>query len=132
MNSVAAKKQEAASKRILVVEDSNTTRTVIRKMLSQQGYKVIEAKDGLEALDKYEETSPDLILLDVIMPGMNGYQTLSALKKSHNLGDTPVIMLSAGDLINKMKGKMAGSAEYLTKPFNALQLVKTVKQHLTN
>lgn len=116
-----------------MVEDSNTTRTVIRKMLSQEGYKVIEAKDGLDALDKYKKNTPDLIMLDIIMPGMNGYQTLSTLKKSHNLDDTPVIMLSAkGDLINKMKGKMAGSAEYLTKPFNALQLMKTVKQHLTN
>lgn len=130
---VATGKHGAVGKRILVVEDSKTTRTVIRKMLNQEGYKVIEAEDGLDALDKYEKNTPDLILLDIIMPGLNGYQTLSALKKSHNLDDTPVILLSAkGNLINKMKGKMAGSAEYLTKPFNALELMKVVKHHLTN
>jgi len=118
-------------KRILVVEDSTTTRTVIRRMLSQKGYVVVEAKDGIDALRKYEERAPDMILLDIIMPGMDGYQTLSALKKNHDLGNTPVIMLSAkGKLIDKMKGKMAGSTEYLTKPFNTFQLMKKIEQHL--
>ena len=130
---VATEKPSEKDKRILVVEDSTTTRTVIRKMLNQQGYIVIEAKDGLDALDKFEEITPDLIMLDIIMPGMNGYQTFSTLKKSHNLDDIPVIMLSAkGNLIDKVKGKMVGATEFLTKPFNALQLMKKVKQHLIN
>lgn len=128
---VAARESKPGDKKILVVEDSATTRTIIRKMLNQKGYTVVEAKDGREALEKYDETAPDLILLDIIMPGMDGYQTLSVLKKSHSLGSTPVIMLSAkSTLLDKMKGKIAGSTEYLTKPFSSFQLMKKIERHL--
>jgi twitching motility two-component system response regulator PilG len=116
---------------IMVVEDSKTTRTVIRKMLNKEGYNVIEANDGIEAIAKFKETIPDLILLDIIMPGLDGYQTLATLKKIHDLSNIPVIMLTAKDtLIDKLKGKMSGSTEYLTKPFNALNLIKKVGAHL--
>jgi twitching motility two-component system response regulator PilG len=118
-------------KMIMVVEDSNTTRTIIMKMLKKEGYQVTEAKDGFEALSKFREQAPDLVLLDIIMPGMDGYQTLAALKRKHDLEDIPVIMLTAKDsLIDKLKGKMSGSTEYLTKPFNALELIKKIRNHL--
>ncbi|MCK4839140.1 MAG: response regulator [Desulfobulbaceae bacterium] len=118
-------------KTIMVVEDSATTRTIIKRMLEAEGYTVLEARDGLEAISKFNEKTPDLILLDIIMPGMDGYQTLATLKKEHNLNNIPVIMLTAKDsLIDKLKGKMSGSTEYLTKPFNALDLMKKICEHL--
>ena len=114
----------------MVVEDSTTTRTIIKRMLMAEGYDVIEARDGIEAIAKFVEKTPDMILLDIIMPGMDGYQTLTTLKKKHDL-NIPVIMLTAKDsLIDKLKGKMSGSTEYLTKPFNALDLIKKVSMHL--
>jgi DNA-binding response OmpR family regulator len=119
------------NKKIMVVEDSATTRNVIMKMLTNEGYEVVTAKDGIEAVAIFPETKPDLILLDIIMPGMDGYETLATLKKKHNLGDTPVIMLTAKDsLLDKVKGKMSGSTEYLTKPFNALELIRKIKTHI--
>ena len=118
-------------KSIMVVEDSKTTRTVIRKMLTPKGYNVIEAGDGIEAIARFGEKTPDLILLDILMPGMDGYQTLATLKKMHDLSNIPVIMLTAKDtLIDKLRGKMSGSNEYLTKPFNALDLTKKIKEYL--
>jgi twitching motility two-component system response regulator PilG len=116
---------------IMVVEDSSTTRTIIKRMLTAEGYDVVEARDGVEAITKFIEKTPDLILLDIIMPGMDGYQTLATLKKDHNLNNIPVIMLTAKDsLIDKLKGKMSGLTEYLTKPFNALDLMKKIRVHL--
>lgn len=118
-------------KSIMVVEDSATTRNVIRKMLIQDGYDVVEAGDGLEALAICNEHKPDLILLDIIMPGLDGYQTLAALKKNHDFDGIPVIMLTAKDsLIDKLKGKMSGTTEYLTKPFKSSELIKVIRSHL--
>jgi len=119
------------NKQIMVVEDSATTRNVIERMLTKEGYEVLTAKDGIEAVAMFPQTNPDLILLDIIMPGMDGYETLATLKKYHNLGDTPVIMLTAKDsLLDKVKGKMSGTTEYLTKPFNALELIRKIKSHI--
>ena len=118
-------------KKILVVEDSSTTRKVISITLSQYGYEIIEAGDGLEALSKLNETSPDLILLDIILPKMDGYKILSIIKENPDFWNIPVIMLTSKDgLLNKVKGKVAGSAAYLTKPFDPAQLVETIDKHL--
>jgi DNA-binding response OmpR family regulator/Tfp pilus assembly protein PilF len=123
---------ENQDKFIMVVEDSSTTRTIIKRMLVTEGYNVIEAKDGIEAIAKFAEKTPDLILLDIIMPGLDGYQTLAILRKKHGLDNIPVIMLTAKDsLIDKFKGKMSGSTEYLTKPFQSLDLIRKIKQHIT-
>ena len=120
-----------ARKKILVVEDSSTTRKVISIALGQSGYEIIEAEDGLEALSKLNETSPNLILLDIILPRMDGYKILSIIKENPDLRDIPVIMLTSKDgILNKVKGKVAGSAAYLTKPFDPAQLLVTVEKHL--
>jgi twitching motility two-component system response regulator PilG len=118
-------------KKILVVEDSSTIRKVISVTLGQTGYEIIEAGDGLEALSKLNETGPDLILLDIILPKMDGYKILSIIKGNPDFCDIPVIMLTSKDgILNKVKGKMAGSAAYLTKPFDPSQLVETIERHL--
>ncbi|CAB1064286.1 hypothetical protein D1BOALGB6SA_9078 [Olavius sp. associated proteobacterium Delta 1] len=124
-------KEVEKKKKILVVEDSSTTRKVIVLTLKQQGYTVIDAKDGLEALSKLNETRPDLILLDIILPNMDGYKVLSIIKENPDFGDIPVIMLtSKNGILNKMKSKVAGSAAYLTKPFEPAQLVETIERYL--
>ncbi len=118
-------------KKILVVEDSPTTRKVIGLTLKQKGYAVVEAQDGLEALGKVNEERPDLVLLDIILPKMDGYRILSIIKKTPELKDTPVILLTSKDgVINKVKGRLAGSTDYLTKPFETNDLIETVKKHI--
>ncbi|WP_310599246.1 response regulator [Desulfobulbus sp.] len=118
-------------KMILVVEDSSTTRKVISITLSRQGYRVVEAADGLEALSRISEERPDLIMLDVILPKMDGYKILSIIKGNREFKDIPVIMLTSKDgFINKMKGKMAGSSAYLTKPFDPDMMIAEIRKYV--
>ncbi len=118
-------------KKILVVDDSPTTRKVVVLTLKQKGYAIVEAQDGLEALSKIDEERPDLILLDIILPKMDGYRILSIIKENKELRDIPVILLTSKDgIINKVKGKLAGSAAYLTKPFEPRELISTVRKHI--
>lgn len=119
-------------KKILVVDDSPTTRKVIALTLKQKGYALVEAQNGLEALSMIDEEHPDLILLDIILPKMDGYKILSIIKKTPELKDTPVILLTSKDgLIHKVKGKLAGSAAYLTKPFEPKELIHAVGKHMS-
>ena len=118
-------------KKVLVVEDSATQRKVIARMLSEQGYRVREASDGLKALELLENEVPDLILLDIIMPGMDGYKLMSAIKEKQYLESVPIIMLTSRDkLIDKMRGKISGTDEYLTKPFKSEELMAKVDKYL--
>lgn len=118
-------------KKILVVEDSSTTRKVVVLTLKQKGYILIEAQDGLEALSKIDEERPDLVLLDIILPKMDGYRILSIIKKTPELKDTPVIMLTSKDrLMDKVRGRLAGTTAYLTKPFEPSELTEAVKKHI--
>ena len=123
--------EQTDKKKVLVVEDSPTTRKVVVLTLKQKGFAVVEAQDGLEALSKIDEERPDLILLDIILPKMDGYKILSIIKQNKDFKDTPVIMLTSKDgFIDKFKGKLAGSTAYLTKPFEPIDLIKTVRKHL--
>jgi len=117
--------------RVLVVEDSNTTRKAVCLMLKKAGYDVLEASDGMSALSICKEQVPDLILLDLIMPIMDGYQVLDAVKKDSALRKVPVIMLTArSSLLDKVKGRLSASEEYLTKPFKSPELLAKVKKYL--
>ncbi len=123
--------KESDQKLILVVEDSSTTRKVIAITLCRRGYRVVEAADGLEALSKISEERPDLIMLDVILPKMDGYKILSIIKGNKEFKEIPVIMLTSKDgFINKMKGKMAGSSAYLTKPFDPDKMIVEIEKHI--
>ena len=116
---------------ILVVEDSTTTRKVITITLTRHGYKVIEAGDGLEALSKISEERPNLILLDVILPKMDGYKILSIIKGNDEFKEIPVIMLTSKDgFMDKMKGKMARISAYLTKPFAPDKMIAEIEKHI--
>jgi twitching motility two-component system response regulator PilG len=126
-----AAQQDVRRTKVLVVEDSPTTRKVVSITLGKQGYTVLEAESGLEALTKLSDETPDLVLLDVILPGMDGYKILSIIRDSAELKHIPVIMLTSKDkFLDKVKGKMSGSNEYLTKPFDPDQLVAKVSKYL--
>ena len=121
----------ADKKKILVVQSSPTTRKVVVLTLKQEGFHMIEAQDGLEALSKIDEERPDLVLLDTVLPKMDGYKILSIIKENKELKDMPVIMLtSKSGLLDKFKGKLAGSAAYLTKPFKPEDLISTVQKYI--
>jgi len=123
--------QKTSRKKILVVEDSSTTRKVISICLGQQGFEIIEAGDGLEALSQINEVKPDLILLDIILPKVDGYKILSIIKENPDFRDIPVVMLTSKDgILNKVKSKVAGSTAYLTKPFDPKQLLSTVEKYI--
>ena len=117
--------------KILVVEDSVTTRKVITITLSQNGYSVVEASDGLEALSKVKDEKPDFILMDIILPKMDGYKVLTIIKNNPEFKDIPVVMLtSKTSYTDKVKGELAGSTAYLTKPFDQEDLLETVEKYL--
>ena len=123
--------ESVRSNKVLVVEDSAVTRKVITMTLGRKGYDVILAKDGMEALARLNEERPGLVLLDIIMPGMDGYKVLSIMKQTAEFKDIPVIMLTARDKIaDKIKGKMAGTSEYLTKPFDPDELLEKANKYL--
>ncbi|UCF92016.1 MAG: response regulator [Desulfobacterales bacterium] len=127
----ASEKGVNNKKKVLVVEDSSTTRKVIVLTLSQRGYTVIEAQDGLEALSKLNEEKPDMVLLDIILPQMDGYKILSIIRENKDFKNTPVIMLTSKDgILNKVKSKLAGSTAHLTKPFTPEDLVYTIEKYL--
>ena len=113
---------------ILVVDDNKEIVYSISKLLKYEGYEVVEAYDGMEALQAMEEHEINLILLDVMMPRMNG---LSALMKVREKSKTPVIILSAKtEESDKVSGLMLGADDYVEKPYNPAELIARVKAHL--
>jgi len=99
-------------------------------MLANEGYKVITAENGFEALSKITRHHPDLIFVDIMMPRLDGYQTCAIIKNNNEFRDTPVVMLTSKDgLFDKARGRVVGSDQYLTKPFTREELLGAVKQH---
>ena len=119
--------------KILIIDDSAIARTAAATPLREQGYEIIEAKDGFDALGKLEKDMPDLIILDLIMPGIDGYKVVDLLKKNKKFKHLPIIMVTSKDsLMDKVKGKMSPTDAYLTKPFKDDLLVETIHNTLRN
>jgi DNA-binding NtrC family response regulator len=117
--------------KILVVDDHPSNIKVLRTRLSSDGYEVITAANGREALEKCQTENPDLVLLDVMMPGMDGYETCRKMKKSLPTGFMPVIMVTAKtDTASIVKGFEAGADDYVTKPFQPVELMARVRSML--
>jgi two-component system KDP operon response regulator KdpE len=113
------------AKRVLVVDDEPRMIGFIRLNLEHDGYQVVEAHDGLEALDKVRVHLPDAVLLDVMMPQLDGFETLRMLREFSTI---PVIMLTAkGEENDKVRGLELGADDYVTKPFGARELSSRVK-----
>lgn len=117
--------------KILIVDDNPDNRALLRHILKKAGYESLEAVDGEEALAKTVEALPDLILLDVLMPGRDGFEVCSILKRDSRTVAIPVIFLSALDEIkDKIKGLEAGAADYITKPFDRGEILARVQNQL--
>lgn len=117
--------------KILVVEDSGVIRKSIVQTLRDHHYRVVEARDGYEAMVQLSNEQPDMVLLDLILPKVDGYEVLSRMKRKTSFKDIPVIVLTSRDtLFDKLKGKMSGSDEYLTKPFEKEELLEKIQKHL--
>ena len=111
--------------RILVVDDDPHIRELVRVFLEREGLAVHEASDGLEALAKLETVKADLVILDVMMPNMDGWELCRRLRQS---GDFPLLMITAkGETSQKIKGFQLGTDDYLVKPFEPVELVARVK-----
>ena len=116
--------------RILVVDDSAFTRYNLKNRLSSNGYDVVDAPDGETAVELYAASQPDAVLLDITMPGMDGYQLCKLLRQNADTANIPIIMLSGKDgFFSKVRGRMAGSTEYLTKPFEPETLLRTIERY---
>lgn len=112
---------------ILVIEDDPTQRMLTAAVLRSAGYEVAEAVDGFEGLQMAMQTVPDLVVCDVMMPGLNGYQVVEALKKDPALATLPVILLTAmADRSHVRVGMVSGADDYLLKPFRATELRQSV------
>lgn len=117
--------------KVLVVDDEPDVLLLCRVNLEFEGYEVIEAGDGTEAMRKVREDRPDVVLLDVMMPNMDGWQVLEALKDDESTADIPVVMLTAKvQDQDQIRGWEGGVADYITKPFSPLALSQVVQEVL--
>jgi twitching motility two-component system response regulator PilG len=117
---------------VLVVDDSPTVRKIVQLTLQREHMQVVTAADGLSALAAVADASPDLILLDIMLPRMDGYNICQVIRKNLAYRDLPIIMLSGKDgIFDKMRGRLAGSSDYITKPFDSSDLVQTIKRYLS-
>jgi DNA-binding response OmpR family regulator len=119
------------SQTILVAEDQQHVRSLVEYKLRNSGFTVISVEDGKAALQKAEEIIPDLILLDVMMPLMTGFEVLSALKKNEKTKNIPILMVTAQSKEEEvLKGLELGADDYITKPFSPNELAARVKTTL--
>ncbi len=114
-------------KSILVVDDSPTERHVLVELLTKNGYKVITAENGEEGVEKAKKELPDLILMDVVMPGLNGYQATRTLTRDDATKHIPVIVCtSKGQETDRIWGLRQGALDYIVKPINGEDLLSKI------
>lgn len=120
------------SVRILLVDDTPTNLKVLSEALQGQGWKTLMAIDGESAIEQAEYALPDLILLDVMMPGIDGFETCQRFKANPKLQLIPIIFMTAlSDAVNKVRGLELGAVDYITKPFQQEEVIARVKLHLS-
>jgi twitching motility two-component system response regulator PilG len=124
-------KSDALGATIMVVDDSQTIRRSAETLLAREGFSVITAEDGYEALAKIADHHPEIVFVDIMMPRLDGYQVCALIKANPRFAATPVIMLSSRDgLFDRARGRIVGSDQYLTKPFTKDELIGAVHAHL--
>ena len=117
-------------KTILVVVNKETERRLVSTTLTQNGYKVEEAKDGFEALSRLSKTEPDLVLLDIVLPQMDGYKVFAIVNTHEDYKELPIVMLTGENAFyEKTKGELSGATGYLAKPINQEELLETVDKY---
>jgi CheY-like chemotaxis protein len=116
---------------ILVVDDNTDNVEILRAFLESRGFTIAEARDGRTALARMEEVKPDLVLLDVMMPGMDGWEVCRVIKQHPQLGDTRVVMVTAkGGFEDKFEGLRSGADDYVVKPVDFKDLMGKVERNL--
>ena len=118
--------------RILVVEDQEDLRGILRDLLTGSGYDVVEAADGGEGVAKAKSERPDLILMDIQLPVLNGYETTQQIRADNNLKAIPIIAVSSYAMKGDQdKAHASGCDHYVTKPYSPIQLLKVIRGFLS-
>lgn len=113
---------------VLVVDDNRITTKLLRRYLEANGYEAAEAYDGIDCLEKTTQRAPDAIVLDVMMPRLDGYETVKKLREDGVLNKTPVVIVTAlNDVANQLKAIEAGADDFLSKPIEEKLLIAKVK-----
>ena len=119
------------TKRILVVEDHEDNRQILRVLLGSAGYEMIEAHDGETALTTAASERPDLILMDIQLPGLDGYEATRRIKADPTLSGIPIIAVTSYALSgDEDKARAAGCSAYVAKPYSPLELLKKLREYL--
>ena len=118
--------------RILIVDDSPTEMFRFREILSKHGYEVLEATNGADGVTLAQAELPDLVLMDVVMPGVNGFQATRQIARGAVTKHIPILIVSTKDQdTDRVWGKRQGACDYLTKPIDETQLINVIKQYLS-
>jgi len=122
---------DAKTKTVLIVEDNELNMKLFHDLLDAHGYNILQTKDGMEALDIAREHHPDLILMDIQLPVLDGYETTRQIRTDPNLKTTPIIAVSSyamkGD---EEKARASGCDHYVTKPYSPIQLLRVIRGYL--
>jgi two-component system alkaline phosphatase synthesis response regulator PhoP len=117
--------------KILIADDNENIRDALAYLLEDEGFKLWIAKDGADALQKVKEVHPDILLLDIMMPEINGYDVCRTIKNDPELSSTYIIMLTAkGQVAEQERGKEVGADEYVVKPFSPAEILVKIKRIL--
>jgi DNA-binding response OmpR family regulator len=119
--------------KILVVDDEQDVVELLCMVLSKHGYEPVDARNGMEGLMRAQSEAPDLVLLDIMMEGMDGWEVLKLLQMEENTRDIPVVILSARvEARDKIRGLQEGAVHYLTKPFAVKSVLETIEKVLAD
>jgi twitching motility two-component system response regulator PilH len=122
-----------AGSAVLVVDDSKTVRSVLRKMLQQGGFEVLEAADGKAAVEQARAHRPDLIIMDVVMPNMNGFQATRKLRKARETRAIPIVIMSGNKQATQEFWVIRiGANDFMAKPFNRFEVYRRIERILYN
>ncbi|PSD40060.1 response regulator [Acinetobacter radioresistens] len=117
--------------RILIVDDSPTEAFRFKEILTKHGYEVLEATNGADGVTIAQAELPDLVLMDVVMPGVNGFQATRQIARGETTKDIPVVIVSTKDqATDRVWGKRQGARDYLTKPVDENKLIEVIQQYL--
>ena len=118
--------------RILIVDDSPTETFRFREILTKHGFEVLEASNGADGVTMAQAELPDMILMDVVMPGVNGFQATRQIARNVSTKHIPIVIVSTKDqATDRVWGKRQGARDYLTKPVDEQQLIDVIQQYLT-
>ena len=119
------------NKKILIVEDERKLSNILKLLLESDGFTVISSYSGYEGLFKYIRERPDLIILDIMLPDLNGYEVCREIRRTLNNLKTPIIMLTCkGEDYDRVKGKVVGATKYMLKPYDGENLLNQIQECL--